>query len=121
MNFIFIPIYGFVAAAYTTLASYIVLAVMDYFFSIIILKKKHRNTKIYDVKGLTGLFIAFAMLSAGVVALYNYIILRYVIVAVCLILMIVFRKTILKIIKGLRQTDETGEVRIENNTEENNM
>ncbi|MDY6368124.1 MAG: oligosaccharide flippase family protein, partial [Clostridia bacterium] len=56
LNFIFIPMYGFVAAAYTTLASYLILAVLDFVFSLIVLKQKGRDTKIYNVKGLAALF-----------------------------------------------------------------
>lgn len=121
LNFIFIPVYGFVAAAYTTLASYIALAAFDYCFSYMILKKKGRNTKIYSVKGLSVLFIGFALLSIGVVALYNYIIWRYVIVVGCLAVMVLFRKKILKFIKNLKNNENVGETQIENTGEKDNQ
>ena len=119
LNFIFIPIYGFVAAAYTTLASYFVLAALDYVFSIMILKRKNRNAKIYDLKGLLLIFVVFAVFSVGAVLLYDHIVIRYAVVAVFLTFMIVFRKKIIGAIKGLKQTEESGEVKLENNSEEN--
>lgn len=118
LNFIFIPIYGFVAAAYTTLASYLVLAIADYILSCIVLKKNGRDIKMYDIKGLIIIFIVFVLMSAGSVALYNFIILRYVIIAVCLVLMIIFRKKILSIFKTLRKKEEIGESQIETNSGE---
>ena len=117
LNFIFIPIYGFVAAAYTTLASYFILAVLDCAFSCAVLKKQKRSAKIYDIKGLVLLFVVFAALSAGSVALYDYVILRYAIVAVCLALMVIFRKKILGVLKDLKKTDDIGEVKIEEDRE----
>ncbi len=113
LNFIFIPIYGFVAAAYTTLASYLVLAIADYILSCIVLKKNGRDVKMYDVKGLVILFVIFALLSAGAVALYDFIILRYVIIAVCLVGIIGFRKKIIAIFKTLKKNEETGDVQVE--------
>lgn len=39
LNFIFIPLYGYKAAAYTTLASYVIVALCHYLVTLIILKK----------------------------------------------------------------------------------
>ncbi len=71
-NLIFIPIYGYVAAAYTTLAGFLMLLVMHYFIS-----KKYGFANIYDNKFT---FIQLALMSAAGLALqflYPYVILRW--------------------------------------------
>ncbi len=92
LNFIFIPMYGYVAAAYTTLASYLLLMLMHYSITRFVLK-----VRIYD-----DIFMfASILLSVGASILllftYDYTLLRYGIILVgFLSFLFVFRDYIKK-------------------------
>ena len=84
MNFIFIPRFGFVAAAYTTLTSYFVLFVINYAFCI---KINVRN--IYDMKSMIfGILIVgtWGFITLGL--LHNSVV-RYVVL--CLVSAIIIK------------------------------
>ena len=98
LNAIFIPKYGFVAAAYTTLVSYLVLLVMHWLGY-----WKCTPVPIYDMKTLTGIcaVIVCACLLCGLT--YETVLLRYGIVAVLLLLALLKRKIIITKLKELKK------------------
>ena len=57
LNYLLIPVFGFVAAGYTTLASYIVFALSNYFTMRDCLKKRNLPDNMYDYKWLLVLFL----------------------------------------------------------------
>ncbi|MDC7292851.1 oligosaccharide flippase family protein [Butyrivibrio sp. DSM 10294] len=72
LNYMFIPKYGFYAAAYTTLFSYIVYALMHFFFSEVILKKKNRAGKFFDGFLLFGIgVLGIVMMFITLFSYYN--------------------------------------------------
>ena len=77
LNAIFIPVYGFVAAAYTTLASYFVLMIIHFLITRLILK-----VRLYDDLFMFGVMIVTALISLGLTQLYAARTVRYVITAV---------------------------------------
>lgn len=85
LNAVFIPVFGFIAAAYTTLISYLILLVMHW-----IGYRKCISAPMYDLKLLCGIsaVTVIACLLCGLT--YETRILRYGIVAVLLV--IAFRK-----------------------------
>ncbi len=99
LNYIFIPKYGFIAAAYTTLISYIVFAILCYFNSKKALRDKNIYTSLYDVRGLIILFTAMCFLSGTVMALYRFLFIRVGIVLAVMVFLFIKRKAIIKIIK----------------------
>ncbi|RHO90792.1 lipopolysaccharide biosynthesis protein [uncultured Clostridium sp.] len=75
LNAIFIPRFGYIAAAYTTLASYLMLLIVHFLITRRVLK-----IKLYD-----DVFMFLAMLVTGCVSVlisitYNYTILRYIVI-----------------------------------------
>jgi len=74
-NIVFVNLYGYIAAAYTTLGCYLLLTLFHY----IIVKKMHLDI-IYDTKFLVliSVFICFAMFISLFV--YEYMILRYLLI-----------------------------------------
>lgn len=66
LNYLFIPIYGYVAAGYTTLICYLLQAVMDYLISYYFLR-----TNVYDMKYLVVISIMVVALSFGVLYIYQ--------------------------------------------------
>lgn len=102
LNAIFIPIYGFLAAGYTTLFSYIVYCFAHYVFSTIVCKKHMEIKALFDARFILVLSIGVAFTTVAFNFLYNYFIIRYIIAAIVLIILYVKRKMIIATIKTLR-------------------
>lgn len=101
LNYIFIPIFGFIAAGYTTLASYIVFCISNYFVVRKVIGKNGKLEGIYDIKSLISLFILFVILSYVGVLLYPYRWIRYAIIACVILLLIIFRRSVSKMAKSI--------------------
>ena len=75
LNYIFIPIYGFIAAAYTTLAGFMILTILHYFqMQRLDLSQRYNNKFIFGV--LTVMTVA----GISIQVLYTTILLRYLMV-----------------------------------------
>ena len=103
MNAIFIPKFGFVAAAYTTLASYLILAILDYVYMRVICKKKNIDPDLYNIKGLALLVVILGFIGFLAMSLYNYPIIRYSIITVVFIIMFIFREKLMKLFKSVQK------------------
>lgn len=77
LNAIFIPKFGYIAAAYTTLAGYLWLLAAHMF-----LVKRLGYSKTYDYKFVIIITAALICITMSVNYLYNYLIIRYLFVAV---------------------------------------
>lgn len=100
LNYIFIPIWGFAVAGYTTLICYMLFAFMHYIFMRKICKKELNNVKPFDSKFIVILSIIVLLITIGVTYLYDYIFIRYVVILIGLIYCIIKRKKINTIIKN---------------------
>ncbi len=96
LNFLFIPIFGFISAAYTTLISYFILALVDYIYMRILCDKNGINKNLYDIKALSILFIVFCGIGFIAMALYNYPMIRYAIIAITFVCIFIFRNKIIQ-------------------------
>ena len=101
LNAILIPVYGFVAAGYTTLFSYLVFAGANYISMRRILKQNYVKNDFYDYKMLILILLVFFGASALGMALYAHLIPRIIVTLVVLSVMIVFRKQLFGVLKGL--------------------
>lgn len=97
LNYIFIPLFGYFAAGYTTLFCYIVQAFIDY-----IAMRKIVGQSIYNMKYMTALSAMIVIISLGSNALYKYPIIRYFIMALMIILAVIFRKTLMSTLSIIR-------------------
>lgn len=73
LNFIFIPIFGYIAAGYTTMISYILQAIIDYWA----MKKIVKNS-IYDLRFIIILSMSVIIISISLSFIYKYTIIRLV-------------------------------------------
>lgn len=80
LNLIFIPKFGYVAAAYTTLIGYIIMASAHYLFY-----KKIIEKPIYDIKSITKKVLFLILGGLWIMNIYEYFALRIGIV-ICLVL-----------------------------------
>lgn len=85
LNYLYIPKYGYIAAAYTTLIGYISLFIMHAL--VVRLLKKN---EFVDLK-FNILFLFFSIILMPIFTiLYNYYILRYILISVLLMILIIF-------------------------------
>lgn len=93
LNFIFIRIYGFIAAGYTTLFCYTFFGIAHYMFMTYMVRRKAGRIIIHP-SGIAALSIALITVTISMNYLYKHMIIRYIIVALLCILGFAFRKKI---------------------------
>lgn len=109
LNAIFIPKFGFIAAGYTTLLSYIVFAVSNYLVILRYVRKGRELYGIYNIKLLLLVFLVFMIVNACAMLLYDFMIARICIMAATAIVLFAFRKKIIKYFKQLLSKEERKE------------
>lgn len=82
LNYFCIRKWGYMAAGYTTLASYILFAVCHYFIVQKISKTKCEGHIIFHAKNLVITGFAFLIISFGIMWLYDYALARYIVAAI---------------------------------------
>ena len=102
LNAIFIPLFGFIAAGYTTLVCYLFFMLAHYYFMKRICDKKLEGAKIFDTKFIIYSCVILCGVSAGCMILYNGYIIRYLLMLSILLIIVSFRKKILQILHSLK-------------------
>lgn len=92
LNYFFIGKFGYLAAGYTTLISYIIYAGMHYLFMRKICRTFCQSRYPYDTKIIIGIALFFITISFSLLFTYEYPIIRYAIALVILLFVIVKRK-----------------------------
>lgn len=110
MNAIFIPIFGYIIAGYTTLASYVIFSIIQYFFMSYVCKKERMGC-IYNIRTWVLLSIIVSVLTMCEMFLYPYVWIRYGMLAgVALLCLINYKKLagIWNILLGSKDKDKKG-------------
>lgn len=98
LNLLFIPKFGFVAAAYTTEVCYLALMVLHYFFM-----KKMTKERIFNIKRMVLICLISFASSLFFTFLYDYDIMRWC-AAVFILLFVLFkRRTFVNMVKSLKE------------------
>ncbi len=99
LNLYFIRRFGYIAAAYTTLAGYFILMILHYLSVRFVLKKNlYRNGRYF------AMLIVTILIGFGFTALYDRILWRYVsAVLVCAVLVFVWKDDIMAIVNVVKQ------------------
>lgn len=97
LNYLFIPEYGYIAAAYTTLFSYILLALMHYLNLC-----RVQEVKIYDLSFFAKISLVVVIFSLMTNLLYIYIVIRYSVIIVLIVVFAVFNERIIGIMSPSR-------------------
>ena len=98
LNMIFIPRVGFIAAGYTTLFCYIVQTITHY-IAVRTMKKNY----IYDTKFLAVLSGIVILASTVVQILYQYMLIRYMVIGIIFIGCFVFRNSLKEMIRKMKK------------------
>ncbi|MDY4788234.1 MAG: oligosaccharide flippase family protein [Bacilli bacterium] len=99
LNYVFINLFGYIAAGYTTLVCYLLYALFHYMAMQKVCREKLDGIYPYNTKIIFSISLIFLAIGFFFLVLYNYAILRYS--AILLIIIIVFlkRKKIISLIK----------------------
>ncbi len=101
LNIIFINIFGYIAAGYTTLVCYILYAIFHYSFMRKICAKKLNNIQPYSTKIILLITLMFMAIGFFILFLYNNYIVRYLFIIISIIVLIINRKVIIEYIQTL--------------------
>lgn len=103
LNYLLIPVFGFVVAGYTTLASYIVFALSNCTAMRLMLKRRNLPDNMYDYKSLLVLLIVFMIVGFMGVALYGNLVVRVFITFFVLILLVLKRDRLIDALKSIKE------------------
>ena len=109
LNYFGIKLFGFVAAGYTTLISYILFACCNYFVMKKVCSANGLEGEIFDYRILVVLFIVFALIGFGFAALYPYRIIRLALVVVVFFIGLIKKNQIIKMVKRVLKTIKSRE------------
>lgn len=98
LNYIFIQIFGYIAAAYTTLLCYAIYCFLHAYFAVKICKIKGIPVSIFNKKTVWGVSL-FVVVTVGIMNfLYEYPSLRYGLIMACGLFALLFRKKLVRIV-----------------------
>lgn len=101
LNYICIPQFGYMAAGYTTLFSYILFAILHYYFMKKICKQYLENIHPYNLKIIVK--ISAASLLGGIIFLltYNMPFMRYCLIVGLAIILFIMRRKITEVVRTI--------------------
>jgi O-antigen/teichoic acid export membrane protein len=110
LNYIFIPKFGYYAAGYTTLVSYMALAFAHYIFVKKIQKEKGINN-IYSYKILFVVSLIGTLIVLFIPLTYKYDAVRYAIILGVLAICFICRKRIMGVISNIKEMKKKKKVK----------
>lgn len=99
LNYVFIKMFGYQAAGYTTLVCYIIYCVGHYIFMNKVCNQFCGGIRPYDLKKIMTITILFMIIGFGLLFTYNHPIIRYGLIVVAVIVMMSKRKKLAEMIK----------------------
>ncbi len=105
LNYFAIPKFGYIAAGYTTLISYITMALFHMAVSYKLAKEKNIQNKIFSWGKLLLLGIVMILITIFVNLLYRWVALRFLILAAIIIAAFIFKKKIISILYTLKKRE----------------
>lgn len=103
LNAFFIPIFGYCAAAYTTLICYIIYAFMHYHFAMLVCKRKDIPKNIFSQRMIILLSIVITVITLFMNILYGNYTIRFGIIAVFIGIAVIYRKKLACVAKAFIQ------------------
>lgn len=104
LNYIFIKKFGYIVAGYTTLFSYIVFAVLHYYFCHRICKEFMGGVKPYNTKVILAISAGTLLIGLSILLVYPYPLTRYGFIVLLLAGLGMFRKRIISTAKMIWAT-----------------
>ena len=105
LNAIFIPMFGFIAAAYTTLVCYFIFMLAHLYFMKRVAMEQDITVNIYDLRMIFLISGMTVVLSFGCMLTYENFVVRYILITVLIVVVIWQRKRIIQMLKSIQDTD----------------
>ena len=87
LNLIFIRLFGFIAAGYTTMICYLVFMIAHFLFMMKVCKEENISEDIFDNRLMFWFTLSLSIVCLGIQFAYNYLLIRIVItIIVCMII-----------------------------------
>ena len=100
-NIVFIPIYGYLSCGYTTMLSYMLMAVLHYFFFRKIYSRNPEVKNVINTRSLFQVSVVLTVMGILVLFLYENHLVRWTIILLLLMIFFVRRNQVLLIFKEL--------------------
>lgn len=104
LNAVFIPMYGFVAAGYTTLVCYILYGVAHYLFMRRVSVLYMEGERVYNAGIIFAIGAVFCLLCGGMLALYPYVWVRYALLLGMAVAVFCLRKKIVALFAEMKSS-----------------
>ena len=104
LNYIFIRIFGYYAAGYTTLFCYIAYTGGHYYFMRKICKRYMNNEKVYSFRVLLAISVGFILIGFIFMFTYRMTVVRYLLLTVIMVVVLLKRKRIMEILKAHKKS-----------------
>ena len=101
LNYIFIKLWGYQAAAYTTFVCYAIFCLIHYYFYKKVCKEVLNGQRLYDGKGILWISIGVTIVGIAVAFINHFLWLKYSIIIAILILLVVKRNTVINIVNDM--------------------
>ena len=101
LNYVFIPMFGYYAAGYTTLVCYLFYCILHFVLMKIIVKKELPNAKLLDIRFIVLISVFFVVAGFMFMFLYNYSIVRYIIILLTVVFAMFNRKRIISSVQSV--------------------
>lgn len=106
LNYLFIPIFGYIVAGYTTLVSYFFTMILHYIFMRHTLNKMKVSDQYFDYRMIMLLSIILIVFSTIALFLYRYTVIRLAVAVVCTIVIFIERKKFMMLFAMLKGKSE---------------
>ncbi|MBO5192388.1 MAG: oligosaccharide flippase family protein [Bacteroides sp.] len=103
LNYIFIRMFGYIAAGYTTVACYLIYSIGHYVFNQMVCKDKTDGHELYDQKSILLISTFVLLCSVGFNFLYSFSVIRYVLFVIVGIVAFIFRRKITGVMLSVRK------------------
>ena len=103
LNYLFIPVFGYIAAGYTSLFCYIMFCIFHYFIMRGLCFRRYEGIQIFEAKFLVTISLIVPFISILMVILYGFTLLRYVVLGIVVVIAGLQRKKIAHIVSIIRQ------------------
>ncbi len=104
LNYFGIKAFGYYAAGYTTLISYIILSVVHYVFYRMVIKEEG-DKRMFDEKCIVITSAVVLLITIVTALTYEYIFVRYSFLLIVLVLSIIFRKRLISTLKSITKKE----------------
>lgn len=103
LNFIFIQIYGYYAAGYTTLVCYIIYSLGHYYFSKKVCEKHLSGINLFETRKIVHISIFLVACSIVFNLLYKFTLLRYALGVLLIVILLTQKKKVVGVIREIKK------------------